>query len=65
MIIDSHCHLDYEPINSSLDQVIKRAKLNGVMNLLHAGEFHKCQKHFYIYLLYQLFLKNFYLELKL
>ena len=34
MIIDSHCHLDYEPINSSLDQVIKRAKLNGVMNLL-------------------------------
>ena len=26
MIIDSHCHLDYEPINSSLDEVIERAK---------------------------------------
>ena len=34
MIIDSHCHLDYEPINSSLDEVIERAKKNGVTNML-------------------------------
>ena len=25
MIIDSHCHLEYEPIASNLDSVIKRA----------------------------------------
>ena len=34
MIIDSHCHLDYEPINSSLDEVIQRANKNGVTNML-------------------------------
>ena len=33
MIIDSHCHFDYEPINSSLDEVIERAKKNGVTNM--------------------------------
>ena len=26
MIIDSHCHLDYEPMFSNLNEVIKKAK---------------------------------------
>ena len=26
MIIDSHCHLDYEPLSKDIDQVINRAK---------------------------------------
>ena len=34
MIIDSHCHLDYEPLNSNLDEVIKRAESVGVQYFL-------------------------------
>ena len=34
MIIDSHCHLTYEPMFSSLSQVIKRANKDGVKYLL-------------------------------
>tara|TARA_B110000438_G_scaffold48718_1_gene49126 strand:- start:516 stop:1289 length:774 start_codon:yes stop_codon:yes gene_type:complete len=34
MIIDSHCHLDYENLNIQLNEVIKRAKINEVMYLL-------------------------------
>ena len=34
MIIDSHCHLEFEPIHSNLDDVIKRAKENDVKYLL-------------------------------
>jgi len=34
MIIDSHCHLNYEPILSSLDLSIKRAKENGIDYML-------------------------------
>ena len=34
MIIDSHCHLDYEPMSSSIDNVILRAKKNHVKYLL-------------------------------
>ena len=34
MIIDSHCHLDYEPMSSSLKEVIDRAFLNNVKYLL-------------------------------
>jgi Mg-dependent DNase len=30
MIIDSHCHLDYEPMYSNLDNVCKRAKDSNV-----------------------------------
>lgn len=30
MIIDSHCHLTYEPMFSSLEETIERAKKNGV-----------------------------------
>ena len=30
MIIDSHCHLDYEPLSNNLDEVISRALENGV-----------------------------------
>ncbi len=30
MIIDSHCHLTYEPMTSSLEKTIDRAKKNGV-----------------------------------
>ena len=34
MIIDSHCHLTYEPMSSSLDETIKRANKDGVKFLL-------------------------------
>ena len=34
MIIDSHCHLDYEPLSLSLDTFIKKANEVGVENML-------------------------------
>ena len=34
MIIDSHCHLDYEPMFSNLKEVIERAKKTGVKFML-------------------------------
>jgi len=34
MIIDSHCHLNYEPMSLSLDDTIKRANKDGVKFLL-------------------------------
>ena len=33
-MIDSHCHLDYEPISSNLDVIIKRSKNEGIEKLL-------------------------------
>ena len=30
MIVDSHCHLDFEVLHSDLETVIERAKKNGV-----------------------------------
>ena len=34
MIIDSHCHLEYEPLSENLDSVVERALKNGVKYLL-------------------------------
>ncbi len=34
MIIDSHCHLTYEPMSSCLDETIKRANQDGIEHLL-------------------------------
>ena len=34
MIIDSHCHLTYEPMSSSLKETIRRANKDGVKYLL-------------------------------
>ena len=34
MIIDSHCHLNYEPMSSHMDETIKRANLDGIRYLL-------------------------------
>ena len=34
MIIDSHCHLTYEPMSSSLSETINRAKNDGVQYIL-------------------------------
>ncbi len=34
MIIDSHCHLEYEPLFSNLDDVLKRANKNNVKYFL-------------------------------
>jgi len=34
MIIDSHCHLEYEPMSLTLDQVVARANKDGVKYLL-------------------------------
>ena len=33
-MIDSHCHLDHEPLKSNLDNIIKRAKETGITKLL-------------------------------
>ena len=33
-MIDSHCHLDYEPLFNNLDEVLKRSKEAGVKKLL-------------------------------
>ena len=33
-MIDSHCHLDHEPLFGNLDEIIKRAKLIGISKLL-------------------------------
>ena len=37
MIIDSHCHLDYEPLADNIDQVLLNAKNNNITNLLTIG----------------------------
>ena len=37
MIIDSHCHLDYEPLVNNIDQVILNAKNNDIISLLTIG----------------------------
>ena len=34
MIIDSHCHLTYEPMSSSLSETIDRANKDGVKYML-------------------------------
>ena len=34
MIIDSHCHLEYEPMSLSLDETVARANKDGVKYLL-------------------------------
>ena len=33
-MIDSHCHLDHEPLLSNLDEVIKRSKSIGISKIL-------------------------------
>ena len=33
-MIDSHCHLDYEPLLNDLDNIIARSKLVGITKLL-------------------------------
>ena len=33
-MIDSHCHLDHEPLLSDLDNIIKRSKNIGIEKLL-------------------------------
>jgi TatD DNase family protein len=37
MIIDSHCHLDYEPLINDINKIILNAKKNNVTNLLTIG----------------------------
>ena len=34
MIIDSHCHLEYEPLSLTLQETISRANKDGVKYLL-------------------------------
>ena len=34
MIIDSHCHLTYEPMSKALNETIKRANKDGVKYML-------------------------------
>ena len=37
MLIDSHCHLDCEDFENDLEEIIERAKKNGVTAMLNAG----------------------------
>ena len=37
MIIDSHCHLDYEPLINNIDQILLNAKKNNITNLVTIG----------------------------
>ena len=37
MFIDSHCHLDYEPLINNIDQVLLNAKNNNIISLLTIG----------------------------
>jgi len=37
MIIDSHCHLDYEPLVNNLEKVLLNAKKNNISHLLSIG----------------------------
>ena len=33
-MIDSHCHLDYEPLFENIDDILKRSREAGVENYL-------------------------------
>ena len=33
-MIDSHCHLDHEPLISNLNEVLKRSKIAGIKKIL-------------------------------
>jgi TatD DNase family protein len=37
MIIDSHCHLDYEPLINNINQILLNAKKNNITQLLTIG----------------------------
>jgi len=37
MIIDSHCHLDYEPLVNDINQILQNAKKNNITQLLTIG----------------------------
>ena len=47
-MIDSHCHLDHEPLFSNLDNVIQRSKDVGITKLLtistSLNSFHNIKK---------------------
>ena len=45
MIIDSHCHLEYEPMGSNLDEVIDRAFKNNVKYLLSISTTNESYTH--------------------
>lgn len=37
MLVDSHCHLDFDDFDDDLDELLARAKENGVTAMLNAG----------------------------
>jgi len=37
MIVDSHCHLDFEPLLSNINEVLKNAKKNNIKSILTIG----------------------------
>ena len=45
MIIDSHCHLTYEPMSNSLNETIDRANQDGVKYILTISTEDKKQNH--------------------
>ena len=44
MIIDSHCHLDYDPLVNNIEQVLLNAKNNNISKLLTIGTSLKSSK---------------------
>ena len=49
MIIDSHCHLEYEPMSLALDHVIARANKDGFIGHINANHKYNliplCKEH--------------------
>jgi TatD DNase family protein len=36
-LIDSHCHLDFEPLSAELEVILKRARDEGVEKMINIG----------------------------
>ena len=45
MLIDSHCHLDWKSFNKDIEDVIKRAKENGLVAIVTASFFENFEKN--------------------
>ena len=37
MLVDSHCHLDFNDFEEDFDEILERARANGVTAMLNAG----------------------------
>ena len=37
MLVDSHCHLDFNDFEEDFEEILERARANGVTAMLNAG----------------------------